>query len=294
MSLFSRTSIVITTTVMLFGGIIQVSRSPALSHSHVQKPSPWSRYTVNNEEFSVLLPIAPAMTTSEVYVDEKTGRRERVLGAYSDGVVYAIYTFEKKSLSLDEVARRFEVDQQAERVALNGVDGMRSRFENEDRIGITEVFATAANLYVFEAAGSKLVDPAPGISMFFSSISFGKNPEGQKIVDGPGDLPAANPDNSQSTVFSGKQVTTKVKVFTKPEPRYTDEARRNQITGTVILRTVFSSSGAVTNIRAVSTLPDGLTERAIGAAKQIKFIPAIKDGRFVSMWMELQYNFNLY
>jgi len=44
----------------------------------------------------------------------------------------------------------------------------------------------------------------------------------------------------------------------------------------------------------MSTLPDGLTEMATEAARKIRFIPAIKDGRFVSMWMELQYNFNLY
>jgi TonB family protein len=83
-------------------------------------------------------------------------------------------------------------------------------------------------------------------------------------------------------------------VLSKPEPTYTEAARKNQITGTVILRAVFSSGGSVTNIHAVSGLPDGLTERAIAAAKQIRFVPATKDGRPVSMWMELQYNFNLY
>jgi hypothetical protein len=38
----------------------------------------------------------------------------------------------------------------------------------------------------------------------------------------------------------------------------------------------------------------GNTERAIAAAKSIRFVPATKDGHPVSMWMELQYNFNLY
>jgi len=45
---------------------------------------------------------------------------------------------------------------------------------------------------------------------------------------------------------------------------------------------------------AVSGLADGLNERAIEAAQQIKFYPAVKDGQLVSMWMELQYNFDLY
>jgi protein TonB len=83
-------------------------------------------------------------------------------------------------------------------------------------------------------------------------------------------------------------------VLSKPEPQYTEEARRNQITGTVILRVVFSRLGEVTNIRAVQSLPFGLTERAIAAARQIRFSPAIKNDHPVSVYMQLEYNFNLY
>jgi len=109
---------------------------------------------------------------------------------------------------------------------------------------------------------------------------------------------AATPENSPTgdynRIFGGNEVTSKARVLEKPEPTYTAVARRNQVTGTVVLRAVFSSDGTVTNIHAVSTLPDGLTEQAIGAARKIRFVPATKDGHSVSMWMELQYNFNLY
>jgi protein TonB len=80
-------------------------------------------------------------------------------------------------------------------------------------------------------------------------------------------------------------------LISKPEPQYTEDARKNQITGTVVLKVVFASSGQVTNIRTVSGLPFGLTERAIAAARMIKFVPATKDGHQVSMWMQLEYNF---
>src|SRR5678816_3888857 len=95
-------------------------------------------------------------------------------------------------------------------------------------------------------------------------------------------------------IFSGKEVSSKARVLSKPEPQYTEEARKNQITGTVVLRAVFTSGGQVTNIRSVSGLPFGLTERAIAAARQIKFSPAMKDGHAVSMYIQLEYNFNLY
>jgi TonB family protein len=100
--------------------------------------------------------------------------------------------------------------------------------------------------------------------------------------------------NSPDGILTGAQVEQRARLLLKPEPKYTEEARRNQITGTVMLRVVFSSTGEVVQIRAVRTLPFGLTERAIAAAREIKFVPAIKGGRPVSVFMQLEYNFNLY
>jgi TonB family protein len=94
--------------------------------------------------------------------------------------------------------------------------------------------------------------------------------------------------------FAGSQVEQRARVLFKPEPTYTEDARRNQVTGTVMLSVVFASNGDVVQIRAVRTLPYGLTERAIVAARQIKFVPAVKGGHPVSVFMQLEYNFNLY
>jgi len=106
--------------------------------------------------------------------------------------------------------------------------------------------------------------------------------------------PGGASDNVDGGTFTGNQVEQRARLLFKPEPQYTEEARRNQITGTVMLRVVFSSTGEVVQIRAVRTLPFGLTERAIAAARQIKFVPATKGGRPVSVFMQLEYNFNLY
>jgi TonB family protein len=59
------------------------------------------------------------------------------------------------------------------------------------------------------------------------------------------------------------------------------------------LRCIFAADGRVRNIKVIKGLPNGLTERAIEAARLIKFIPATKDGKPVSMWMQLEYNFDL-
>jgi TonB family protein len=95
-------------------------------------------------------------------------------------------------------------------------------------------------------------------------------------------------------VYPPKDVGQRAKVILKPEPGYTEEARKLDITGTVVLRVVFSESGEVTGIRAIKTLPGGLTEKAIAAARQIRFVPATIGGQPVSCYMQLEYNFNLY
>jgi protein TonB len=97
-----------------------------------------------------------------------------------------------------------------------------------------------------------------------------------------------------SGLFKPAEVDQRARVLSKPEPHYTEEARRNQITGRVILRVVFASSGEVVQIQALDALPFGLTEQAIAAARAIKFEPAMKGGRPVSVYMQLEYNFNLY
>ncbi|MGH9966391.1 MAG: energy transducer TonB [Pyrinomonadaceae bacterium] len=122
----------------------------------------------------------------------------------------------------------------------------------------------------------------------------GGNIGGGDRNDGGGGAGGGGGGTDYNRVFSGKEVSSKARVLSKPEPQYTEEARKNQITGTVVLRAIFTSSGQVTQIRAVSGLPYGLTERAIAAARQIRFTPATKDGRAVSMYIQLEYNFNLY
>jgi len=111
---------------------------------------------------------------------------------------------------------------------------------------------------------------------------------------GKGGSKGANPGLDIDRIYRAPEVTTHARVLSKPEPQYTEEARRAQITGTVVLSVVFSRDGQVTNIRAVQTLCCGLTEKAIAAARQIQFVPATINGQPVPMYMQLHYNFNLY
>ena len=107
------------------------------------------------------------------------------------------------------------------------------------------------------------------------SSSFGASPAGRDIL-------------------SSRDVTTKARILKRPEPMYTERARRNMTRGAVVLRLVLAADGTVKYIVAVRRLPDGLTESAISAARKIKFVPATKDGRPVSQYVTVLYNFNIY
>jgi TonB family protein len=94
--------------------------------------------------------------------------------------------------------------------------------------------------------------------------------------------------------FTTKELTHKALIVYKPEPSFTEESKKENVTGVVRLRAVLSSAGKVSNISVVKWLPDGLTENAIQAARHIRFFPARKDGRVVSQYVTLEYNFNIY
>ncbi|MEZ5425434.1 MAG: energy transducer TonB [Pyrinomonadaceae bacterium] len=88
--------------------------------------------------------------------------------------------------------------------------------------------------------------------------------------------------------------TKRVNFLFKPQPRYTDAARQNNIQGNVTLRITFLSNGQIGSISPVKGLPYGLTEQAIAAARQIRFEPALRNGQPQSVTMSVQYTFTIY
>ena len=116
---------------------------------------------------------------------------------------------------------------------------------------------------------------------------------GERTEGGGGPGPGGPPVDYNRT-FRQNEVTRKALIVYKPEPGYTEEARKNNVMGVVRLRVVLNSRGKVTNISVVKGLPNGLTEKSIYAARHIMFFPASKDGRDVSQFVVLEYNYNIY
>lgn len=271
--------------------------SPALSPS----PGEWTRYTVKGEEFSVSLPVEPAMSSRKItLVRSRKQRTERILGSYAEGVAYAIYTSENaEGDSLDEFINQIKARRSRIRawtdlteIAVNGYAGKQITFTERGVTGSVQFFRTKDHLYNFEAVGASVDDPR--MQRFFSSVTLGKKTSGVEVRDGIGAQPSENASDQSAEPFRPSEVDQRVVVVTKPNPSYTDSARQGSTKGVVILKAVFAGNGSVKNIEVISGLPFGLTEQALSAVKQIRFVPAIKNGKFVNVTMQLEYHFNLY
>jgi TonB family protein len=83
-------------------------------------------------------------------------------------------------------------------------------------------------------------------------------------------------------------------ILYKEKAKYTQEARDNTVEGTVVLSAVFAADGQLSDISVIKGLPHGLTENAIIAAKKIRFEPATKNGKAVSVRGNLEFTFSLY
>jgi len=115
-------------------------------------------------------------------------------------------------------------------------------------------------------------------------------------VRNSGDGKDSGPDSASCKAgsVSSDPANVPLSIISKPKAAYTGEARNNDTQGAVTLRITFLASGEIGGVTVVNGLPDGLTEQAIAAAKQIKFEPKRVDGQPVSVTMTFQYGFNIY
>ena len=294
-----RALFLVCTLLLLTSAVIaqqQVQPDPVLNRPEQPPQKKWPKYTVKDEEFSVELPTMPAMTSGVVFQPRlQKYRVERHLKTSLDGIVYTIDVFENSEPheSLDDfiaeqiLSSDYDLST-AHDVELYGNRGKQFLAKDKTQPAMVQVFATERWLYRFAASGSDAANAA--VKQFFSSIVLGKSIDAIPVSDGPG-MPLVL--DSGERIYKGSEVDTKVRLISKPEPTYTEDARSNRIQGTVVLRAIFAKNGQVTHIRVVAALPYGLTERCVDAVKKIKFTPATKEGQPVSMWIQLEYNFNL-
>jgi TonB family protein len=285
----------------------------------------WSRYTYPGEEFSVELPSMPGVVhTSRVIRYRPYDSDEmRVFNLYSGGVIYFVVAYDKPraSESLDHFAVYLYgswglVPKEA--LTLAGFEGRAYDVVGVQRgpnfygvHGEARVFRTKRHAYLALAVTTE--PGRPEVARFLNGFAPATNPSGEMIAeDAP--VPRYAPPKKQAVTATGteerqklapherapggpltmKEVERKALIVYKPEPGFTEEARKNNVTGVVRLRAVLNATGQVTDAEVLKPLSKGLTENALRASRHMRFFPAQKGGRPVSQYIVLEYNFNIY
>jgi TonB family protein len=79
-----------------------------------------------------------------------------------------------------------------------------------------------------------------------------------------------------------------------PDPEYSDEARKNRISGTVVLSMTVGTDGLPHDIRVEKKLGYGLDEKALEAMRKWRFQPAVRDGQPFEAHINVSMSFRLF
>ena len=144
---------------------------------------------------------------------------------------------------------------------------------------------------------------AKGIKGTIASAGFGNGIAQPGQGDG-----RRNGQGVQASGFSAQQIATNaghhsiddngaatlpVEIVFKPKPVYTDEARKLNLEGEVLLEVMFGANGELRVNRVVRGLGHGLDEAAVSAANKIKFKPAQRNGSAVGSTAIVHVTFQL-
>ena len=91
----------------------------------------------------------------------------------------------------------------------------------------------------------------------------------------------------------GGNVSAPIPIY-KPEPAYSEQARKAKYQGTVVLWIIVDAQGGVRDVRVVKPLGLGLDEKAVEAVKTWKFKPAMRNAVPVPVRVMVEVQFRLF
>lgn len=103
-----------------------------------------------------------------------------------------------------------------------------------------------------------------------------------------------NVDEDADKTMSENSNDLPLTIFEKVKPSYTNRAREKNERGKVRLKVEFGKDGLVKRVILVKGLKFGLNEKAINAARLLKFLPPEKSGIPYTVTKFVEYNFDIY
>jgi TonB family protein len=135
------------------------------------------------------------------------------------------------------------------------------------------------------SGGAKGIKGTVASADFGNGIASGGKGDGRS--NGTGSAVSTGGFGAEQVVHGGPKIaqadsgpaTSSVEITYKPQPVYTDEARRLKLEGEVLLEVSFGANGTLHVNRVVRGLGHGLDEAAAAAANKMRFKPALRMGQ---------------
>lgn len=284
----------------------------------------WAVITNKLGDVTAEIPVDTGQTTAKELSKDKD-----LWGRAGNSYVYTFsYKDNPENVSLpDSIAYAIKRGKKPSASSFAGFNSEDYQFEDEDGFTHLIIDLTAnGRRYIFHSVSESLSDN--NVSRFFASIKISKARE-EKLPEDPLDDEIIGQTREQPATVQGsgsgsgrgsggygagigsgggvasyygtgpltppdKSGNRPFKVLSKPRPGYTDLARTFNITGTVTLRVTFLADGTIGGVEPVTKLPFGLTQKAIAAAKGIRFEPQMRENYPISVAKLLQYSFTIY
>lgn len=181
----------------------------------------------------------------------------------------------------------------SESPALKDIRFVAMKQEVDLKVGLND-----AHPETLEAALNKIFASSPGEAI------AGMSPDEEKsALDSLGWLPPPgeqlapykpDPDSKEVIYELNTGGVVAPRIIHSIDPRFTEYAKKNKISGICVLRLIVDASGRPQHIRVTRSLDPGLDVNAMIAVSQYRFAPAIHNGKPVPVYIDLEVNFRIY
>lgn len=274
-------------------------------------PVKWENYKITDNNLTVKFPKLPVRLD---FTDLCRQTTTNTYYAYADEVVYEFKVHEKAKKKIPDYCT--EKEKFDESNFKNYLKEMQTRpdfesvksaeksdfkfFKFEKTYGShkysTWILDDYKNFRWFEFTISTFKEKEIDEIKFVESLKFKADKSAIEINAGS-PVVLGDADFKQNSLIDKNKQNTRssaLHLILKPKPKYTDEARENNISGDVRMRVTFLPNGAIGSVSPVTNLPYGLTEQAIEAAKKMAFLPQRQNDIKVAVTRVVVYTFSIY
>ncbi len=111
--------------------------------------------------------------------------------------------------------------------------------------------------------------------------------------DGAGIGPGSGGNIGGGVYQVGGSVRPPIVVY-QVDPEFSEEARKAKFSGNVVVSLIVGADGRPRNVHVLRGVGMGLDEKAVEAVQQYKFKPATQNGKAVSVYLNVDVNFQIF